>query len=52
MPVASGGIHAGQMHQLLHYLGEYSILQFGGGTIVHPMGIGAGPQPTASRSRP
>ena len=22
MPVASGGIHAGQMHQLLHYLGE------------------------------
>jgi len=20
MPVASGGIHAGQMHQLLHYL--------------------------------
>src|ERR1044071_1567735 len=22
MPVASGGIHAGQVHQLLHYLGE------------------------------
>ena len=22
MPVASGGIHAGQMHQLIHYLGE------------------------------
>src|SRR5215211_2020503 len=42
MPVASGGIHAGQMHQLLHYLGEDSILQFGGGTIGHPMGIGAG----------
>jgi ribulose-bisphosphate carboxylase large chain len=41
-PVASGGIHAGQMHQLLHYLGEDSILQFGGGTIGHPMGIGAG----------
>jgi ribulose-bisphosphate carboxylase large chain len=42
MPVASGGIHAGQMHQLLQYLGEDSILQFGGGTIGHPMGIGAG----------
>ena len=42
MPVASGGIHAGQMHQLLTYLGEDSILQFGGGTIGHPMGIAAG----------
>jgi ribulose-bisphosphate carboxylase large chain len=42
MPVASGGIHAGQMHQLLHYLGEDNVLQFGGGTIGHPMGIQAG----------
>ena len=42
MPVASGGIHAGQMHQLLHYLGDDVILQFGGGTIGHPMGIAAG----------
>ena len=42
MPVASGGIHAGQMHQLLHYLGEDVVLQFGGGTIGHPMGIEAG----------
>ncbi len=42
MPVASGGIHAGQMHQLLDYLGEDVILQFGGGTIGHPMGIAAG----------
>jgi ribulose-bisphosphate carboxylase large chain len=42
MPVASGGIHAGQMHQLLGYLGEDVVLQFGGGTIGHPMGIGAG----------
>ena len=42
MPVASGGIHAGQMHQLLTYLGEDTILQFGGGTIGHPMGIQAG----------
>jgi len=42
MPVASGGIHAGQMYQLLHYLGEDVILQFGGGTIGHPMGIEAG----------
>jgi ribulose-bisphosphate carboxylase large chain len=42
MPVASGGIHAGQMHQLLHYLGEDVVLQFGGGTIGHPHGIAAG----------
>jgi ribulose-bisphosphate carboxylase large chain len=42
MPVASGGIHAGQIHQLLHYLGEDVVLQFGGGTIGHPMGIAAG----------
>jgi ribulose-bisphosphate carboxylase large chain len=42
MPVASGGIHAGQMHQLLHYLGEDVVLQFGGGTIGHPEGIAAG----------
>ncbi len=42
MPVASGGIHAGQMHQLLTYLGEDCVLQFGGGTIGHPMGIAAG----------
>src|ERR1700733_12564115 len=33
MPVASGGIHAGQMHQLLSLLGECVVLQFGGGTI-------------------
>jgi ribulose-bisphosphate carboxylase large chain len=42
MPVASGGIHAGQMHQLIDYLGEDVVLQFGGGTIGHPMGIAAG----------
>ena len=42
MPVASGGIHAGQMHQLLHYLGEDTVLQFGGGTIGHPMGVASG----------
>jgi ribulose-bisphosphate carboxylase large chain len=42
MPVASGGIHAGQMHQLLDHLGEDVVLQFGGGTIGHPMGIAAG----------
>jgi ribulose-bisphosphate carboxylase large chain len=42
MPVASGGIHAGQMHQLLHYLGEDCVLQFGGGTIGHPDGIAEG----------
>jgi len=42
MPVASGGIHAGQIHQLLHYLGEDVVLQFGGGTIGHPDGIADG----------
>jgi ribulose-bisphosphate carboxylase large chain len=42
MPVASGGIHAGQMHQLITYLGEDVVLQFGGGTIGHPHGIQAG----------
>nr|AIU41549.1 ribulose-1,5-bisphosphate carboxylase/oxygenase large subunit [Phycocalidia tanegashimensis]BBH43461.1 ribulose-1,5-bisphosphate carboxylase/oxygenase large subunit [Phycocalidia tanegashimensis]BBH43463.1 ribulose-1,5-bisphosphate carboxylase/oxygenase large subunit [Phycocalidia tanegashimensis]BBH43465.1 ribulose-1,5-bisphosphate carboxylase/oxygenase large subunit [Phycocalidia tanegashimensis] len=42
VPVASGGIHAGQMHQLLDYLGDDVVLQFGGGTIGHPDGIQAG----------
>jgi ribulose-bisphosphate carboxylase large chain len=42
MPVASGGIHAGQMHELLKLLGEDVVLQFGGGTIGHPMGVAAG----------
>jgi ribulose-bisphosphate carboxylase large chain len=42
MPVASGGIHVGQMPQLLHYLGEDVVLQFGGGTIGHPDGIAEG----------
>merc|ERR1712230_168077 len=42
VPVASGGIHCGQMHQLLNYLGDDVVLQFGGGTIGHPDGIQAG----------
>src|SRR5512134_3805433 len=42
MPVASGGIHAGQMHQLVGLFGDDVVLQFGGGTIGHPMGIEAG----------
>jgi ribulose-bisphosphate carboxylase large chain len=42
MPVASGGIHAGQMHQLIDLLGDDVVLQFGGGTIGHPAGIQAG----------
>src|SRR5215472_12878830 len=42
MPVASGGIHAGQMHQLLDLFGDDAVLQFGGGTIGHPLGIQAG----------
>ncbi len=51
MPVASGGIHAGQMHQLLHYLGEDVVLQFGGGTIGHPMGIARGRDRQPGRRR-
>ena len=42
MPVASGGIHAGQMHQLINLFGDDVVLQFGGGTIGHPGGIQAG----------
>ncbi|CAN0454502.1 unnamed protein product, partial [Ascophyllum nodosum] len=42
VPVASGDIHCGQMHQLLYYLGDDVVLQFGGGTIGHPDGIQAG----------
>jgi ribulose-bisphosphate carboxylase large chain len=42
LPVASGGIHCGQLHQLVHYLGDDVVLQFGGGTIGHPDGIQAG----------
>ena len=42
MPVASGGIHAGQMHQMIDLFGDDVVLQFGGGTIGHPMGIQAG----------
>jgi ribulose-bisphosphate carboxylase large chain len=42
LPVASGGIHCGQMHQLLYYLGDDCVMQFGGGTIGHPDGIQAG----------
>jgi len=30
------------MHQLISYLGEDVVLQFGGGTIGHPQGIQAG----------
>lgn len=42
MPVASGGIHVGQMHQLLAYFGDDMVVQFGGGTIGHPDGIASG----------
>jgi len=42
LPVASGGIHCGQMHQLIFYLGDDCVMQFGGGTIGHPDGIQSG----------
>ncbi len=51
MPVASGGIHAGQMHQLLTYLGDDVVLQFGGGTIGHPRASRPARPRTAWRSR-
>ncbi len=49
MPVASGGIHAGQMHQLIDLFGDDVVLQFGGGTIGHPSRRAR--SRTASRSR-
>ena len=52
MPVASGGIHAGQMHQLLHYLGEDVILQFGGARSATRWASRPAPPRTGSRSRP
>ncbi|MBT9252492.1 MAG: form I ribulose bisphosphate carboxylase large subunit [Brockia lithotrophica] len=42
MPVASGGLHVGHIPTLVHYFGDDAVLQFGGGTIGHPMGIAAG----------
>lgn len=42
VPVASGGIHCGQMHLLVYYLGVDLVMQFGGGTIGHCDGIQAG----------
>jgi ribulose-bisphosphate carboxylase large chain len=42
MPVCSGGIHVGQMHQLLAFFGDDMVVQFGGGTFGHPDGIAAG----------
>src|SRR3569833_1043725 len=42
MPVASGGIQAGQLHQQIDLFGDDVVLLFGGGTIGHPMGLQAG----------
>merc|ERR1711988_1427749 len=39
MPVASGGIHCGQMHQLLDYLGDDVVLQFGGGATANRVAL-------------
>jgi ribulose-bisphosphate carboxylase large chain len=53
MPVASGGIHAGQMHQLIDLFGDDVVLQFGGGTIGHPAWASRpAPWPTGWRWRP
>jgi ribulose-bisphosphate carboxylase large chain len=42
LPVASGGINCGQMHQLTELLGEDVVLKLGCGTLGHPDGIQAG----------
>lgn len=41
-PVASGGIHAAQVPELVAIFGDDVVLQFGGGTLGHPMGSAAG----------
>ena len=51
MPVASGGIHAGQMHQLLHYLGEDVVLRSGAGPSATRWGSRRAPPPTPWRSK-
>lgn len=42
LPVASGGIHVGHVARLLDLYGDDVILQFGGGTFGHPLGVAAG----------
>lgn len=39
---ASGGLHAGTVHEVLEQLGEDIIIQCGGGALGHPDGIEAG----------
>ena len=51
MPVASGGIHAGQMHQLLDYLGEDVILQLAAAPSAIPWASPPAPRPTGWRPR-
>ncbi len=43
MPVASGGLHPGLLHQLFNlYNAKYLVVQVGGGTLGHPKGARAG----------
>ncbi|KAK9660937.1 hypothetical protein RND81_O172900 [Saponaria officinalis] len=42
LPVASGGIHVWHMPALTEIFGDDSVLQFGGGTLGHPLGQCAG----------
>ena len=42
LPVASGGIHAAQVPELISIFGDDVVLQFGGGTLGHPRGNAAG----------
>jgi len=41
MPVACGGIHARQLHQLLELFGDDVVLQLGSATLRHPGGLQA-----------
>jgi len=51
MPVASGGIHAGQMHQLLTLFGDDVVLQFGAARSATRPASRRARSPTASRSK-
>ena len=43
LPVASGGLHPGLLHELFKLYGtDYLVIQVGGGTLGHPKGVRAG----------
>lgn len=44
MPIASGGLHPALITDLVKYLGQDVIINFGGGIFGHPSGVAAGAQ--------